>query len=298
MTAAPHDDEHATRGARPQALRRNAHAAWSFLRVMEEHDAVGAASALAFQAFFSLVPLFALLGWATHALLSTSSRAYAPLFRLTPRAVTTLADAELMRLSEGSAAVLPPLSALGFLWLCSGGAARAMLHFEEVFAAPPRSWLRRRLLATGFVVFSLAVGSACVGIGLLAERLGDGASMLAKLLLPFVALWVLLDAFFRHATARPTRTPRHRLAGVLVTMGSWAVLSMAFSLYVRELANYSRFYGGLASVAVLLFWLWLMALALLLGAELHARLDGVPVAGLAPRWGAPERAEDAARREG
>jgi membrane protein len=259
---------------RLRVIRRTLARLWAFVLVLDDHDASGAASAMAFHAFLSLVPLFALAGFATHALLHTDSAAFAPLFRLTPVAVSTLADREIMRLSEDGGTLLPPLSVVAFLWISSGGIARAMLQLELVYARPPRRWHERRALAVLFVVVMLLATAVAVGLGLLVARHAPGAFALASLLLPFLGLWLLVGGFFRYATRREEGSPRRGFRGALVTLACWALLSFLFSTYVRELSNYSRFYGGVAAIAVLLFWLWLMALALLVGAEVNARLEG------------------------
>jgi membrane protein len=54
---------------------------------------------------------------------------------------------------------------------------------------------------------------------------------------------------------------------VLVTYG--------FAAYVRTLADDALFYGSAAAVATLLVWLYLSSLALLVGAEVNAQLEGV-----------------------
>ena len=48
----------------------------------------------------------------------------------------------------------------------------------------------------------------------------------------------------------------------------------AFGLYVANFGRYVTYYGGLATVAVLLLWLYLTAFAFLLGAEVNALLEG------------------------
>jgi membrane protein len=58
-------------------------------------------------------------------------------------------------------------------------------------------------------------------------------------------------------------------------MSAFLLVSWAFGAYVSSLGSYALFYGGLAAVAVLLFWFYLSSLALLLGAELNAQLEGV-----------------------
>jgi membrane protein len=255
-------------------VSRNLRRLWAFLLVLDDHDAVGAASTMAFQAFFSLVPLLAIAGWACHRLLQTGAAAFAPLFRLTPIAVNALADSEMMRLSEDTESVLPPLSVLGFLWLCSGGVSRAMLQFEYAFHTPHRTWLGRRALAAVFVLGAIATAALAVGAGLLLGKLGQRGADVAALALPFFGLWTLVGVFFRYATPRERGAKRHGFRGALVTLVCWAGLSLGFSVYVREIANYSHFYGGLAAFAVLLVWLWLMSLSLLVGAEINARIEG------------------------
>jgi membrane protein len=60
-----------------------------------------------------------------------------------------------------------------------------------------------------------------------------------------------------------------------VAVGLWILISWGFGLYVRTLTDYAVFYGSLAAVAVLIVWLWLVCLAILVGAELNAQLAGL-----------------------
>jgi membrane protein len=60
-----------------------------------------------------------------------------------------------------------------------------------------------------------------------------------------------------------------------VTMVLWVLASALFSMYVATLSRYATLYGSLAAVAIFLFWLWLLALSLLVGGEVNAQLEGV-----------------------
>jgi membrane protein len=52
----------------------------------------------------------------------------------------------------------------------------------------------------------------------------------------------------------------------------WLLASALFALYTANFSSYSKTYGTLASiVVVLLLWLWLGALAVLIGAEVDAQ---------------------------
>ena len=84
-----------------------------------------------------------------------------------------------------------------------------------------------------------------------------------------------LSAFYRFAVSHAKRVRRRVLPGAVLAVGLWMVVSWGFSLYLRTLASYTVYYGSLAAVAVLLVWLWLVSLAILVGAELNSQLEGL-----------------------
>lgn len=84
-----------------------------------------------------------------------------------------------------------------------------------------------------------------------------------------------LAAFYWFAVAYKHRVRRRVLPGALVAVGLIIVISWGFGLYVSTLASYTIYYGSLAAIAVLIVWLWLMSLAILIGAELNSQLEGL-----------------------
>ena len=62
------------------------------------------------------------------------------------------------------------------------------------------------------------------------------------------------------------------LPGVGSSLAAWLVLSMAFSYYVEHVGQYSVLYGSIATVIVVLLWLYMSGQVLILGAELSAAL--------------------------
>lgn len=69
------------------------------------------------------------------------------------------------------------------------------------------------------------------------------------------------------------RPVRKVLPGIFLSMVSWMVLSIGFSVYVENFANYSIIYGAMGAVMILLIWLYLSANILLLGAEFNVALE-------------------------
>ena len=64
--------------------------------------------------------------------------------------------------------------------------------------------------------------------------------------------------------------------GTLVATLLWLVLSGLFAVYTANFASYSKTYGSLASIVVVLLWLYLSALAVLIGAEIDGASTASP----------------------
>ena len=62
--------------------------------------------------------------------------------------------------------------------------------------------------------------------------------------------------------------------GAIVATVGWIVASALFALYTANFASYGKTYGTLASIVVVLLWLWLSALVVLVGAEVDADQHG------------------------
>jgi membrane protein len=62
------------------------------------------------------------------------------------------------------------------------------------------------------------------------------------------------------------------LPGSFAATIGWIVVSLAFSYYVGNFANYSATYGSIGGVIVLMIWLYLSGMIIILGGELNALL--------------------------
>jgi membrane protein len=68
--------------------------------------------------------------------------------------------------------------------------------------------------------------------------------------------------------------PSWRLAspGAVSALLVWLAASGGFAWYVAHFGAYNKTWGSLATVIVMLTWLWLSSLALLVGAEIDAEI--------------------------
>ncbi|WP_437709981.1 YhjD/YihY/BrkB family envelope integrity protein [Sorangium sp. So ce448] len=254
------------------AHHRAAKAVWSVIVSLDRHNGPRAASAMAFDAFLSLIPLAAFAGYVLSRIHQWSDVVVRPILQAAPPDVAKLVSEELIRLSQSSA--VAPISITGFLWITSSGLSTAMGVFDTIYNTRERPWYVRRAIAAACVMASLAVVPVVAGVGVLIGTLsGSTGARIVAFALPGGLVICMVAAFFRISIQRPNIERRRIFPGAVLTVVLWSAVSTLFSLYVATLGRYATFYGSLATVAIFLFWLWLLALALLIGGELNARLE-------------------------
>jgi membrane protein len=96
-------------------------------------------------------------------------------------------------------------------------------------------------------------------------------------ILRFVLLAVLLmaglAALYRYAPDRDKPKWSWSSPGSMVATVLWVLASVGFSIYVNAFGNYNKTYGALAGIIILMFWLYLTAFVVLVGAELNAEME-------------------------
>ena len=96
-------------------------------------------------------------------------------------------------------------------------------------------------------------------------------------ILRFVLLAVLLmaglAALYRYAPDRDSPKWGWASPGSVVATVLWVLASVGFSVYVNAFGNYNKTYGALAGIIILMFWLYLTAFVVLVGAELNAEME-------------------------
>ena len=58
--------------------------------------------------------------------------------------------------------------------------------------------------------------------------------------------------------------------GTIFSIVGWAILSYFFTIFVSEFANYKVVYGSLATVIILMFWLYFSSILLIVGGEINS----------------------------
>ena len=174
---------------------------------------------------------------------------------------------------------------LSYIWSVSGGFTALITALNVAYdVTTPRSWVRDRaqalilaLTSGGLLTVSMLALIAGPHFGhFLVEvfpvpRSFESMWPLIRIATVFVTFVVALELVYFLAPNRKQRF-KSTLPGAIVAIGLWFVGSAGLAFYLNHLAHYSRMYGGMGAIIGLMFWVYLTALAILIGAELNAEL--------------------------
>jgi len=171
------------------------------------------------------------------------------------------------------------------LWSASGVALTLIEALNIVHQVEETRPLWRRLALSALCTPALAA-MAIVGTGLLLiwPQLAQWLARWIELSEAFVTLWawfripvalfllmLVVLLVYRFAPNRD-RPVRFILPGTILGVIAWALASVGFSFYLSNFANYGVIYGSLGTAIALLVYLYLSAVALLLGEEVNAAI--------------------------
>ena len=192
--------------------------------------------------------------------------------------------------AEGSdGAILAVLLGLALaLWSASAGCVGMQMGLDVAYDVQDnRKFIKKRLVAFELLLAMLVLGGAATALIVFGAPLGDALRDNLPFGSAFVLLWTVLrwvgglvaltGLFATIYYLAPNRdTPRWvwvSPGGILAAV-IWLAASLGFSIYVSQFGNYDETYGPLlAGVVVLLLWLYMTALAVVLGGELNAELE-------------------------
>ena len=240
-----------------------------------------AASAVAFQVMTALIPLvllvLAIMGFLHLQSLWTDH--LAPQFKAqVSKPVFAVADDVVGRTLGSKQGWWLTLGLVFTVWQVSGAARALMGVLSQIYNSGDERSFRRRYatsIGLGVAVTTLMLAAfALVRFGGLVIGEGSGFALSA---LVFVVQWgiavaLLFTAVWLLLRFGPSHAGPHRWVsfGAAVCVMAWVGTSLVFGLYATEVADYGSIFGSLATVFVLLTYLYLSAASFLIGAEVDA----------------------------
>lgn len=257
-----------------------------------EHNGTMLASALAYATFFAIPSVLLVVAGVFTLLVGpdTISSLMAHFSHVMPAQATSLLGGSLHRLDQRPSTGIA-MTIVGFVlavWATTGAMTSYMTALNLAYDRKDRrSFVGKRLVAVALVaVIGLAflLVAALLIFGPPLERLvashAGGASGAIGWIW-WIAEWPILAAGLLAAFATllfmgpDVEHPHWRFItpGSLVAALIWLAASGGFAFYTSSFGSYNKTWGSLAAVIIMLTWLWLAAVALLLGAEVNAEAE-------------------------
>jgi membrane protein len=237
----------------------------------DDHDILTFASAIAFRVLYSVIPL-ALFGlglagalgqeeqWTRDLGPKVEEAVSAPVFQVIDEAARrALTERQTFWMTAGLVLAV---------WTISGATRAIMDVLDRVYGPGRERGFGERL------VVSLALGLGVAVLLLAATACATLAPLPTWLRWPLaggllVAVVALLVAF-----APTERRPlRWISAGTALSVGAWLGSSLALGWYATSVADYGSVYGALATIVLLLTYLYVAAAAFLTGVEVDDQLE-------------------------
>jgi len=255
----------------------------------DEDEVFTRSAALAFYFVSALVPmvffLMAILGLLAQGHdLQSGLLGYAG--RFMPPDAYTLLQKTLKEITNHSTGLKLALGLVLALWSGSGGVSSIMDALNRCYhVKDSRPYWKQKLISLGLTVALSALTVTALIIilygGDIARFVGNHTGLSAPLVVAWrivqwpVALFFVVSAFallyFWGADAEQEWlwiTPGS-LVGVLL----WVGVSLVFRAYLHYFNSYSKTYGSLGAVIILLYWLYISSMALLAGGEINSEIE-------------------------
>jgi len=253
-----------------------------------EHDAFGTAKASAYSSIFTFFPFLLVLG----AVLATLNRGQVYAREISYALGTILPAGSSAALAYLRSTTDRPVSllittSLFTVWSASGVIISWMDGFRRAYQLP-KTWglVQERVIAISLVLMAgipMTFSTILVAFGSRIEtrilfHIGHEFGPLILLLWGLIR-WLIaimtsiavIQLIYHNAV--PRTQPWHSvLPGAVLATAMWLISTALFGWYLQHYVDYSVIYGSLGVGIALLVWMYLISLAVLIGAEFNAML--------------------------
>lgn len=255
-----------------------------YYRLLED-DILALGAQMAYYLILSFFPfLIFLMALVANSPIS-SQQVLGGLLGILPKEAYILVRNTVVEIVDTRAGSLAPVSGIFALWFASNGIGSIITGLNKAYDEKERRpfWLVKiisiifTLLLSVVIIFSFIL---LVFGGVIKKQILDGMELepfyqklwdTGRYIFISSVIFLVFIILYRFTPSRRLRWREVMPGAVFATIG-WLGTSLGFAYYVDNLSNYSRFYGSVGGVVVLLIWLYYSAVIILLGGELNAAL--------------------------
>lgn len=263
---------------------------WDAYCHFTEDDGWAMASHVALSGLLALFP-FLIFGTALAGFLGAGGFAETAihlLFDAWPADIAEPIASEIQRVLQMPRGGLLTVSVLAAAYFASNGVEALRISLNRAYrVSETRPWYVTRLASLGYVILAVVIFAAIsivlvalpVALSFAETRFPWLANVLAT-----VSSWSIYGLYGTALLLMVGLLASHKwlpagrrriidvLPGVTLTIVVWTCFGLGFAAYLSTFANYAATYAGLASIMVVLIFLYMVGVIFMLGAELNAAI--------------------------
>ena len=278
---------------------------------IQKDDVFGRAAQLSYYFLLSLFPLLIFLTSVIGLVIGKESSIRQNLFgylsHVMPPTAFKLIESTMQEVAAASSGSKISFGILAALWAASNGMGAITEALNVAYdVKESRPWWKQRLTAIGLTTALSVVIITALVLVLSGGRIAATFAATYGLASAFTSTWKILQWPIALATMLFAFAMIYYFAPdvrdqkwVWITPGAvlgvvlWLLVSFGFRLYLNYFDSYSKTYGSLGAVIVLMLWLFFTGAAVLIGGELNAVIENA-----AAEAGAPDAKADGEKRPG
>jgi membrane protein len=253
-----------------------------------DHELLGRAAQLSYYFLLALFPLLIflvnLLGYFATAGSQLRDSLLRYLATVMPYSAVTLVYTTLDEVTANKGGGKLSFSLLAALWVASSGMGAISDSLNVAFdVKETRAWWRKRLISIALTIALTLLIMAALAIVLYGGRLGDAIANSVGYGDAFTVTWRIVqwpimlgfifftfNLIYYFAPCHTQRRWRWATPGAIIAVILWLTISFALRGYLHFFNSYSRTYGSLGALIVLMLWFYLTGLAVLIGGEINS----------------------------
>lgn len=247
-------------------------------------DNISAFSAqAAFFLILSIVPFLSLLLTLVKYLPITQSMLFSTVINVVPTPFEPLVSTILEELYHKTSGAILSVSVLVALWSSAKGIFAIVNGLQAIYHVEiKRNYIVLRLISTIYtIIFVIAIIATLLLMVFgntiyysLKKDFPVAAEFLSifikqKFLLSFCILTLVFLFIYKLVKANNSSI-MNMIPGAVLSSLSWIIFSYAFSLYIDKFSDFSYTYGSLATIVILMLWLYICMYLMFIGAEVNA----------------------------
>lgn len=253
---------------------------------VKRDDIFALASQLAYYIILSFFPLVIFLT----SLLATINIDYTDLIRtlktMMPMAVYKLIKSIVDEVINAQSVSLVGGSIFVAIWVASSGFRAVIKGVNKAYnLKETRSYIKRTIIAyISTIIFALSIIATLIVL-VFGKVIGDyilnflpiGNVVMyiwngLRYLIIIILLTIIFAAIYKFTPCKRLKW-REVMPGAILSAIGWIISSLAFSFYINNINNYSRFYGSLAAVFILMLWIFITSIFIIFGVEVNSVLS-------------------------